>query len=461
MNSWQKISKYILWLTIFVLPWQTRDVLTPVYYQGYFIEYASLSIYLTDLLIIVLLLSWIPILITKRKFILGPSPLFWLLCLFTGWIWTSVLWANQLELVTSISIVAAIRFTSFFLFYLYLINNVKTIRTILWPLGWGIALQGGLALAQYFANHSLGLKLLGESVLDPEASGIPVIIVEGVRRLRAHGTLPHANVLGGYLIIGLVLISSWLYAVKRNWKHYLIWLLFIIGILGLIVSFSRSAWLVFVASMTLLTIWAMYVRPRKFKASILPGVIVLIAVVSLIISQYSAVVSRFDVSQYIEQRSVSSRIEQINEFRGVYSEQPLLGVGMGQYVSYLQRIDESGSGWNYRKDLNGWVYSSSHDFYEPVHNIFLLVLAELGIIGLIILILILFTALYFVLKVIRKRFALIALTILLALVSLISLGMIDHYLWTLQQGRLLLFLVLSLISIVYLKSIPKKHNKKI
>ena len=456
MNFWQKISKNILWLTIFVLPWQTRDVLVPVYYQEYFIEYASLSIYLTDLLIVILLLSWIPILITKRSFIVGPRILFCLLCLFTGWIWTSVLWVGQFDLVVSISIVAAIRFTLFLLFYLYLINNVKTIRTILWPLGWGMALQGGLALAQYFTNHSLGLRLLNESVLDPEALGVPVVIVEGVRQLRAHGTLPHANVLGGYLAIGLILISSWLYAIKRNWKHYCIWLLFIVGVLGLIVSFSRSAWLVFTLSMVVLTIWTVYVRPRKFKASILPGVIIFIAVLSMIVSQYSAIVSRFDVSQYVEQRSVNSRIEQINEFQGVYSEQPLLGVGIGQYVPYLQQINESGLGWSYRKDLSGWVYNPGHDFYEPAHNIFLLVLAELGIIGLTILILVLLTVLYLVLKVIRKRFALFALTILLALLSLASLGMVDHYLWTLQQGRLLLFLVLSLVSIVYLKSNTQK-----
>lgn len=444
-----------------MLPWQTRDVLSPVYYQGHFVEYASLSVYLTDLLIIVLLLSWLPILITKRKFILGPRLLFWLLCLFVGWIWMSVLWASRLELVSSISIIVAIRFTLFFLFYLYLISNVKTIRTILWPLGWGIALQGGLALTQYFVNHSLGLKLLGESVLDPEASGVPVIIVEGVRRLRAHGTLPHANVLGGYLVIGLILMSSWLYAVRRSWKHYLMWLLFIIGTLGLVVSFSRSAWLVLVISMILLTIWTVYVRPKKFKASILPGAIILVVVVGMIISQYSTITSRFDINQYVEQRSINSRIERINEFQGVYSECPLLGIGIGQYVPYLQQINESGLGWSYRKDLNGWAYNPGYDFYEPVHNIFLLVLAELGIIGLIIFIFILLTALYFVLKVVRKRFALIALTILLALISLAFLGMIDHYFWTLQQGRLLLFLVLSLVSIVYLKSIPKRYNKKL
>ncbi len=161
MNFLQRINKILLWATIFALPWQTKDVLAPVYYQGYFVEYASLSVQLTDLLIIFLLLSWIPLLIIKKKFIIGPRLLFWLLSVFVGWIWVSVLWANQLDLVVSISVVAAIRFTLFFLFYVYLINNVKTIKTIIWPLIWGIALQGGLALAQYFANHSFGLKLLG------------------------------------------------------------------------------------------------------------------------------------------------------------------------------------------------------------------------------------------------------------------------------------------------------------
>jgi len=34
-------------------------------------------------------------------------------------------------------------------------------------------------------------------------------------------------------------------------------------------------------------------------------------------------------------------------------------------------------------------------------------------------------------------------------VTLITLGLFDHYLWTLQQGRLILFLIVGIIAILY------------
>lgn len=459
MKFWEKISRYLLWLTLFILPWQTRYIVAPVYRQGNFIEYASLSIYLTDLLIVILLVSWLPLLIKQRKFKWGPLFLSWPLAVFITLMWLSLLWTGQSGVNIAVSAWAAAHFTLFFLFYLYLINNVKTIRDIILPLGWGIALQGVVALTQYFTNHSLGLKLLGESILDPLQSGIPLVFVEGERQLRAHGSLPHANVLGGYLAVGLVMISSWLYAVRRRLVHYLVWGVFVIGSCGLIVSLSRGAWLAFGLSILLLSVWAAIRRPKKFRAALMPGLIIMMVVAALIISQYQAVASRFDLSQPIEQGSIISRLQQFNEFKDVYLKYPIMGVGLGQYIPYLERLDETTLGWHYREDLGGWVYNPGREGggYEPVHNMFLLILAELGAIGLFIFMLIVVGAIYLICKLIRDRVALVGVTALLALISILILGMVDHYIWTLQQGRLLFFVVLALISVLYMHS---GYNKR-
>lgn len=459
MKLWKILNQYLLWLTLFVLPWQTRYLIKPVYFEDSFVEYASTSVYLTDLLIITLLIIWLPLLIWERKFKIGPKFLFWSLAVFITWMWVSVTWASSINADCWLSVWTAAKFTLFSFFYLYLINNVKNLRDLALPIGWGVAFQGVLALGQYFSNSSLGLKWIGESVLDPKISGIPVVIVEGIRQLRAHGSLPHANILGGFLAVALIILSAGFYSLKKYWWHYFILGACILGGWGLLLSFSRSAWLVYLLAVLLLGIWIWFRRPKRFKAAIFYNLLIALAIAVLAIGQYKAVIPRFDFNQPLEQISVTSRLQQWSDFKTTYSKYPILGIGIGQYIPYLQELNKENQGWHYRSDLMGWVYNSDNEtgMYEPVHNIFLLILIELGIVGLIIFISIIVSALCLVANTVRYR-PLLGGTILLAWSSILLLGMIDHYIWTLQQGRLLWFVVLALIVIVSLRS---GYNKKV
>ena len=429
MKWWTKVERGLLWLLLLVLPWQMRVILMPVFHRGVFVEYSALSLYLTDILIVSLLVIWIVSTIIKRqKIILGPKLIFWSVVSLIIWIWVSLLVTNLSGILINplTGIWIAGKLTMLGLFYFYLINRVKSITEIIIPLSIGIFLQGGIAMGQYFLNHSLGLKLLDESVLDPIERGIPVVIKDGMRQLRAHGLLPHANVLGGYLATGLLLLMAELLRKPNYWLR----ISFLVGLTGLFLSFSRTAWLVFLVGGVVISWYGLRHKLVNSKWLLKGWVVSLILISALVISQYQAVLPRLTANQLIEQNSLIEREQQFAEFKTIYSPNKIFGVGLSQYLANNIKL----------ADAKG----TSNDYPQPVHNVFLLVLAELGIVGLIIFITLLVSGLV---ELWRMKPSLVKMILVLAWVGMIILGLVDHYIWDLQQGRLIFWLVLALIGI--------------
>jgi O-antigen ligase len=100
---------------------------------------------------------------------------------------------------------------------------------------------------------------------------------------------------------------------------------------------------------------------------------------------------------------------------------PWFGVGLGNFLVALPSSLPSRA-----------IY-----FLQPVHNIYLLLLSEIGIVGI--------GVLGWVLRSISwsKKYILSS-PITASLVGLLLLGLVDHYVLTLQQGRLLLTVLLGL-----------------
>ena len=89
--------------------------------------------------------------------------------------------------------------------------------------------------------------------------------------------------------------------------------------------------------------------------------------------------------------------------------------------------------------------------YDETHILFLsllwgLFLAELGWVGESLFIAVLLGALWTIGRTKKDR---VSFTALVSFLAVLSLGLFDHYLWTLQQGRLMLFLSISLIAVIY------------
>jgi O-antigen ligase len=102
----------------------------------------------------------------------------------------------------------------------------------------------------------------------------------------------------------------------------------------------------------------------------------------------------------------------------MFWQNPLLGVGVN----------------NFYNNIN--LFKDNVFLIQPVHNIFLLILSETGIIGLVGFLFILLKSFLSILKKQNKY-------LLFSLLAIIFLGMFDHYFLTLQQGQLMLAFIIG------------------
>jgi len=87
----------------------------------------------------------------------------------------------------------------------------------------------------------------------------------------------------------------------------------------------------------------------------------------------------------------------------------------------------------------------NRELYQPVHNIYLLIYSEIGIVGIALFILFLALLLYdFYFRLGFKK--LYHFSFGLIIVAVLIVGLFDHFLWTIQSGRFLFWLTLGLLA---------------
>ena len=153
---------------------------------------------------------------------------------------------------------------------------------------------------------------------------------------------------------------------------------------------------------------------------------------SLIISPPGFIVERF-LQLFSEGRvSVTDRVELLKISAKMIKENPFTGVGFGRFVAAMG----PDTPWSLGRSL-----------FEPVHNIYMLILSEHGVIAgsfLIIYLLILIINSFRSVAMSGKKNYILSGLLLILTISLFFVGFIDHFLITLPQG---VGLLLSLIHI--------------
>jgi O-antigen ligase len=155
---------------------------------------------------------------------------------------------------------------------------------------------------------------------------------------------------------------------RRGWPQWLLLAIISPGLLGLFVSFSRSAWLGFACG--LLT-WLLGHKglpaPRKLAQSLrlsrssLPLALLLLPVLLLLTFNYDLVLSRFiALDTPIEAQSLNQRLADDRLALQLIGRHPWRGVGLGKYEQLARKIEPEAS---------------------RVHNIPLYVTAELGVLA--------------------------------------------------------------------------------
>jgi len=255
----------------------------------------------------------------------------------------------------------------------------------------------------------IDIFLRGASILKP---------ANGQIFLRAYGTLPHPNVAGGFILFCLAgPIALFLRKEKPNW---LALILLALGSSLLVLTFSRSAWLGVGVFFSILLLKSRILGFKKVLITLFVGTIAFGAALyplrELFISRTTASATT------TEEFSIVGRVWLIERAFEYTKEHPLQGVGIGSFV--IQLAEREGE----------------RDFVEPVHNIPLLILAELGIPGAIILLATAFIIGRKILQTDNPK----AIIIGGLLAGLGTIALFDHYLWTLAPGRILLGLAIGL-----------------
>ncbi|MFH1890910.1 MAG: O-antigen ligase family protein [Candidatus Kuenenbacteria bacterium] len=471
----KKIQEWLFYLFIFLLPWQTRWIFRDAKIQGNIFEYGRMSLYAFDIVLIILLIIGLIKFFIKgskilniRFLVLGNNKFYLSCLLFIVYCFLSIFWADE----KLISFYWAVRILAgFSLFYLVQKIDFSRIRLAV-VIVITASIQGLLGIWQ-FLNQSIWqakwLGMAGQSARDLGSS----VIEFGIERwLRAYGSLPHPNILGGFLVLCIPALFYLLSKIENKYqKLFIIFSMSFIW-LGIFFSFSRSAWIAFVLINILGIIWIFkksngYIKKFTLtpKASDKVGAIVSVAVCDLkpqnrryllvsgfakymwaygiiillvfIIACLPLVKTRLNIGTpaRLEIKSNTERINSFKQAGEIIRENWLPGASIGNYTFELQKNQPSAQAW----DL------------QPVHNTYLLILAELGIIGFLIVILLN----YYIVKLLIDRKKWYNLGLLFIFYCLLFF---DHYFWTLASGLFAAWLILGLT--VKTLSAPSESSRK-
>lgn len=405
-----RLTSISLWLLIFFLPFQlgkhfwTFESLV----LGRRIDYLSPTIYLTDILLLVFLLS--SFIFARKKIPLVFNKLVLAAVLFSG---ISI----YLQGVTWLSIYFSLKLIEYAAFASVLIKSKPKLGEILTPLSLSVIITVILALLQFLSQSSIGgiWYWLGERAFTSQTPGIAQIITQGRIFLRPYSSFPHPNALGGFLVV-LLPLFLWKPARLKSWKYFLHRSALYFIFLGIFLSFSRSAWLV-----ALFIVGAIFLKSSWGKRQKLVLILCLFCL-GLIVEEL--LLGRFISLGLAETESITVRLKLLESARLLFLQSPIFGIGLGRFISGLATLRPLAP------------------VLQPVHSIYALLAVETGICGLGLFLFIFGLAIKRALS--QKNLALV-----LSLAAILLLGSVDHYFISLQQTQILLVLVLSLAAVVY------------
>lgn len=286
-------------------------------------------------------------------------------------------------------------------------------------------------IAQFFMQRSIGFSWLKESLIGKHVDGVAKIIINNEPVVRAYGLFPHPNILGGFLFFSIIItllykkmfhveqieevyekncstwnnssVFYWINVPRGTFMPRLIDSLLLIQLIGLALTFSKSAILALLFAGLYLYVPCGTFRWNKLiiKRDGMQGVgncspwnnfcarfsalfhmeqyrRRVLVVFSLVVGFLALFFSQFKFYSFFL-KSLDERVLYLTISKKIILEWPIFGSGTGQFIIMTERIFS---------DLMAWQY-------QPVHNVFLLVWSDWGVVGLILLILFLWRLFHF------------------------------------------------------------------
>ncbi len=299
-----------------------------------------------------------------------------------------------------------------------------------------------VGLTQYFTQKPAGVRLLGEPKFSRKDPATSVIITqEGSKWIfdtsseetqeykaifRSYGTLPHPNVLGGFLVFAIFCTYALFSSLRFKGSAFLFPAVLFLQIFTLLTTYSRSAifgWLI--GSI----LWFFSLMQRKKK--VLPRVKLLICLTAVFLGMcvvlfYPQIKVRGGLLNYsaLAKASDGERILAQNHAWEMIKKFPLTGVGFANYERAVR--------------------AHFPPPFAMIHSIYFLVATELGLIALAVFLFFLAKTLY---SGWQKRGDPFFASLFATFAGFVFIGGCDYYLLYFHQGRPLFFAIAAFLAL--------------
>lgn len=429
MKYLQRVIEYGVYGIALLLSLQTRWILQYGLINKDFYEYSTISVYAVDILIVIVSGLFFLYSFREKKIkseITNKDNIWFIIGILEFVIFVSCFVAEDRT-------VAFMNYGRFLLgialFWLIIRVNYNKLK-FFYSFLLGILFQAVIGFLNFAGQIGFASKWLGMAKHNPNDLGVSVVeTIDGMRWLRAYGAMDHPNILGGLLLVGVV-VSIYLIVNKKFEARRFSVYYFLCGFLGIVLfmTFSRSAWvgMIIFLIITLLYYW---INKNTYKQKKLLEIILILGITAFVffIQNQNLVLTRLAGDTRLEMKSDNERVASIQVAKTVIQDYWLLGTGIGNYGITVNK--------NYIKNEPAW-------FYQPVHNTFLLIFAEIGVFGIITF---LFFIAYFFYLLIHSRLREKKEVIGFALViSILVMFLVDHWWWSLHFGILFFWFLIGI-----------------
>lgn len=408
------LHKKLFNLLIFLIPLNLGKhfIMNVSYVKGLLIDYLIPTIYLQDIIVLLIIGLYIYDYFNTSKGTLKSllQSVFNKRLLWPSLFIVSVFLSTLVSNVFVISLYGFVRLFIYYSLFLYIVNTVdlkKDLSNILRVFVMSMSLISVLGLFQFFLQGSVfnNYLFLGEQPYSFSTKGISLENMFGYTVVPAYGLFRHPNIFGGLLTLCLLVVYSKL-NISKGYK-----LLFLLLASAFLVTFSWLAMATFVVSILFYKYLSNSDVNRKYLTIALTILLTLFSVVPLVASNFSLLSSNVSLLRRTNLMTGSFELLKTNV---------LYGIGINTFTHYIG---------SYLFDMG------AIRFDQPVHNMYLLILSETGLIAFVLFIFFIISSIY---KSLKEPF------LAILLFQMLLLACFDHYFWTIHQSQLLFWIILGL-----------------
>ncbi len=255
------------------------------------------------------------------------------------------------------AVFGTVSLAKYVLVYFYISRNFQRehVPWLFAAVGVALLLEGALAIIQYSTGKFVGLALdRGRGEIIHEQYAVPGI----EHRNRATGTVSESHTFGLYVAMLVQYAFVLVYSLRtQQWMRWIATPLLLLGLVCVVISFSRAAWLSCAGALLLAWAVRLYWGERQLLTVAVAAPLVLAPLLPWMVQIF---VERFATAGG---DLIAERFDQFPIALAMWRDHFVFGCGVGNYMDTLSRYNVVGA------------------LALPVHNVFLWAAAETGIVG--------------------------------------------------------------------------------